>query len=677
MANRLKVAMLQALVTLWQQGWSQRQIARKLAVDRATVGRYVRQLRVLTGRTEMAAGAANAAILPTGSGDEQVPADPGQPNAAILPAGSVELSAANAAILPTGSVAGPEPPVRSAEPAGSVLPANPAILPTGSGSAPTGPGLDLETLVQLLRRGAGRKAAADAAAAPATPRSVCAPFRELIQAKLEQGLTAQRIYQDLVADHSFTHGYDSVRRFARQLTPDAAVPFRRLEVPPGTEVQVDFGRGAPLVAADGRRQHTHVFRVVLSHSRKAYSEVVTRQTTEAFLGCLENAFQHFGGVPKTVVLDNLRAAVSQADWFDPELVPKVQAFAAHYGTVFLPTRPAMPRHKGKVERGIAFVQDNALKGHTFASLVEQNRHLAHWEQTVADTRIHGTTRRQAGKMFAEVERAALLPLPAERFPDFREGERTVHRDGHVEVDKAFYSVPPEYLGRKVWVRWDRRLVRVFNQRFEQIALHAKHLSGSFSTQDAHIPTTKHNAIDRGAKALLAQARQLGPHTGAWAEAMLQDRGIAGLRVLLGLLTLAKRQAVETLEQACHAAHQHGAYRLRTVRRLLERQTTSSSQQEFTFLDSHPIIRSLAAYGQVVHASSPEPGCGGREDTSGPSFPPAPHTPHPPSFPLSVPAKTAVASAHCDMPTSLLESATPTHPPSPVVTAAASEPASPS
>ena len=114
--------------------------------------------------------------------------------------------------------------------------------------------------------------------------------------------------------------------------------------------------------------------------------------------------------------------------------------------MILPTKPYTPRHKGKIESGVNYVQENGLKGHGFTSLEEENEHLLHWETTVADTRIHGTIRKQVGKLFQEVERAALQPLPMERFPFFQEGKRIVHRDGHVEVAKAYYSVPPEYLG---------------------------------------------------------------------------------------------------------------------------------------------------------------------------------------------------------------------------------------
>jgi transposase len=136
------------------------------------------------------------------------------------------------------------------------------------------------------------------------PPSACAPFREIILEALEQGLSGQRIWQDLRSDHDFAGGYDCVKRFVRRLNTAAPLPFRRMECEPGAEAQVDFGMGAPVVTSEGQRRKTHVLRVVLSHSRKAYSEAVYRQTTEDFIRCLENAFHHFGGVPHTLVIDS-------------------------------------------------------------------------------------------------------------------------------------------------------------------------------------------------------------------------------------------------------------------------------------------------------------------------------------------------------------------------------------
>lgn len=278
------------------------------------------------------------------------------------------------------------------------------------------------------------------------PESLCGPHQNEIKAALEAGLSVQRIYQDLVTAHGFAGSYDSVWRFVRKLTPGDELPFRRMEVEPGAELQVDFGQGA-WVVVDGKRRRPHLFRAVLSCSRKGYGEAVWRQTSESFIRCLENAFRHFGGVTATVVIDNLKAGVIRADWFDPELNPKLEEFARHYGTAILPTKPVMLRHKGKVEAGVKFAQNNAVKGRSFESLSAQNLFLAEWEKNVTDTRIHGTTRQQVGKLFETVERPALRPLPTSLFPVFEEARRTVHRDGHVEFKRAYYSVPPEYVGR--------------------------------------------------------------------------------------------------------------------------------------------------------------------------------------------------------------------------------------
>ncbi len=437
------------------------------------------------------------------------------------------------------------------------------------------------------------------ALAPVGLVSAAGAWREVILQKLEMGLTAQRIYQDLCSDHGYAGSYYSVRRLVKKLTATMPAPFRRMECQPGAEAQVDFGRGAPLVGPDGRRKTTWVFRIVLSHSRKGYAEAVHRQTTDDFLRSLENAFACFGGVPRTLVIDNLRAAVSRADWFDPELCPKVRSFAEHYGVAVLPTKPYTPRHKGKIERGIGYVKGNALKGRTFASLADQNRHLQTWEATVADTRIHGTTRRQVKEVFEQAEKAALLPMPAGRFDLFQEALRSVHRDGHVEIKGAYYSVPPEFLGQRVWARWDGRTIRLLDQKMRPIALHAQRPPGTFSTLPVHILPEKISGIERGTAWLLRRVESIGPHATQWAQSMLQNRGIEGVRVLMGLLSLTKKHRRDQIEPACQIAQGHGAYHLRSLRQLIEHRNPAPVQQNFEFIEQHPIIRDLSDYGQFV------------------------------------------------------------------------------
>jgi len=468
----------------------------------------------------------------------------------------------------------------------SVEDPKPAKAPTGSGDskpvkAPTG---------------SGETDTCDATSG----RSQCEPFREVIEAKLQSGLSCQRIYQDLRDEHGFEGSYYSVRRFVRRMGEGRPIPFRRMECMPGEQAQVDFGAAAPVLRPDGKRKRPHVFRIVLSFSRKAYSEVVYRQTTDNFIRCLENAFWHFGGVSRTLVIDNLRAAVKNADWYDPDIHPKIQSFCEHYGTVILPTKPYTPRHKGKVERGVDYVKSNALKSRTFSSLQEQNQHLLNWETRIADTRIHGTTRKQVGKLFREEEKSSLLSLPSGRFPCFAEAKRSVHRDGHIEVQKSYYSVPPEYTGREVWARWDGHLVRIFNCRMEQIIVHVQVEPGKFQTLQEHIHPQKRSKIGKGTVWLLRKASLIGTNADKWAQAMLEARGIPGIRVLVGLLNLVNKHDSDSIDKACEIALTHDAFRLKTIRGLIQR--GGCKQQELEFIDEHPIIRSMSDYEAIVKKS---------------------------------------------------------------------------
>lgn len=424
-------------------------------------------------------------------------------------------------------------------------------------------------------------------------RSKCVALHQAIVAKLEQGLDAQRIFQDLVRDHGFKDKYHSVRRYVHRLGQSTTAPVRRIEVEPGQELQVDYGLGARCTDHTGKQVRTYLFRCVLSHSRKGYTEAVTRLTTESFIRSLENAFRFFGGTTKIVVFDNAKSVVKQADWYDPELNPKIIAFCKHYGIAVMPTRPRTPQHKGKVERGVDYAQENAIKGMTFESLALQNAHLEQWERTVADTRIHGTTKKHVGKQFLEVEKPSLGPLPLEYFPLYEEGMRKVSRDGHIEVKGSFYSAPPEYLGCQVWVRWNDRTVRILNHRQEQIAMHVRMTKGQFSTLSEHISPTKINGIERGAQYMMRKVRLIGPQSARWAEGALSDRGVEAMRAIQGLLSFTRKYESQQIEKAAETAWRSSSYSSRTIKRLL--QHGGAEQQTMNFMDEHPIIRSILEY----------------------------------------------------------------------------------
>lgn len=138
------------------------------------------------------------------------------------------------------------------------------------------------------------------------------------------------------------------------------------------------------------------------------------------------------------------------DIWDPALNPLYRDVLAHYGAIALPCRVGDPDRKGKVESGVGHAKKTPLKGQRFESLGEAQSYLDNWEQRWADTRIHGTTKRQVAVMFAE-EKPALQTLP---FRYYQYGERTVHLGGCVEVEAAYYSAPPRWIGRRVQVQWN-------------------------------------------------------------------------------------------------------------------------------------------------------------------------------------------------------------------------------
>ena len=536
MANILKVHVQSTIEQLAAQGWSRHRIARELGIDRKTVRRYLR------------AASKSPTISTPGSGPPEPSKSP------ISTPGSSEAKATTAAWANHLATA----------------------------SQPVG----VELVAAALAAEAGRP-------------SLCEPHAWRIEAKWKAGLSAQRIYQDLIAEVGFTGSYQSVKRFVRHVRQTQPQPVHRVEVQPGEEAQVDFGTGAWIVDVDDRRRRPWVLRVLLSYSRKAYSEAVFHQTTENFIRCLENALRSFGGVVRVLNVDNLRAAVHKADWYDPELNPKLLSFCRHYGCALLPCLPRVPEHKGKTERGIGYIKDNGLRGRTFSSLAAHNEFLRHWEKTVADVRIHGTTRQQVAALFVE-EQKCLLPLPPDLFPCFQEGRRTVHRDSYVEVEKAYYLTPPEYIANDVWVRWDVREVRIFNQRWQQIALHPRQEPGKFSKPLGL--GGGQGALDQQLDYWLKRARALGGPCGLWAQALLERRGPLGLRSVMGLVGLADHHSFKTVNDACASALSRGAWRLRDVRALLD-QRHREFQTHLAFSQSHPLIRNLAEYGVFIETKT--------------------------------------------------------------------------
>ena len=301
--------------------------------------------------------------------------------------------------------------------------------------------------------------------------SASEPYRELIEEALLRGRNAKAIWQDLVDDHGFTGSYQSVKRFIHKLRSSAPAqqPCAVIVTAPGEEAQVDYGEG-PMVRdpQSGRYRRTRLFVLTLGYGRKCVRLIVFHSSTRVWAEMHETAFGRLGGAPRVLILDNLREGVLKPDIYDPTINPLYRDVLTHYQATALPCRIQDPDRKGKVESSVGHhTQKTPLKGQRFETLKEAQAYLDRWEEHWADTRIHGTTKRQVAKMFAE-EKPALLPLPIEPFRYYQYGERTVHMDGCVEVEAAYYSAPPGWIGRRVQVQWDPRNVRLLHPNTGQL-----------------------------------------------------------------------------------------------------------------------------------------------------------------------------------------------------------------
>jgi len=422
--------------------------------------------------------------------------------------------------------------------------------------------------------------------------SACEPFRDLIELGLSRGRNAMAIWQDLVDQHGFTARYQSVRRFVHSLQEKAAEARVVIETAPGEEAQVDYGSG-PMVrdSPTGEYRRTRLFVLTLGYSRKAVRLLTFRSSVRIWAELHEKAFRRLGGATNTIVLDNLREGVLVPDVYDPSINPLYRDLLRHYGAIALPCRVRDPDRKGKVESAVGHAKKTPLKGLRFESLEEAQAYLDHWEERWADTRIHGTTKRQVAAMFAE-EKPALIPLPLEPFRYYEYGERTVHLDGCVEVEAAYYSAPPGWISRRVHVQWNETHVRLIDPRNGQLLReHLRHQRGRHRIQEEDKPARTPVSTEQ----LLRRAEVAGSHIGALCRAMHNAQGQAAVRRILGVLSLTKKYGIPSTDEACAIGLETGACEYRFVRRYLERHP----QMPLSLRQVDPLIRQLTLYRDLI------------------------------------------------------------------------------
>jgi transposase len=423
--------------------------------------------------------------------------------------------------------------------------------------------------------------------------SVCEEYRELIEQGLARGRNGKAIWQDLVSDHGFAGDYQAVKRFVRKLRgpirPEAA---GIILTAPGEEAQVDYGSG-PMVRdpQTGQYRRTRLFVLTLGYSRKSVRLLSWRSSARIWAELHEQAFRRLGGSPRVVVLDNLREGVAVPDIYDPTVNPLFRDVLAHYGVVALPCRIQDPDRKGKVESGIGHTKRTPLKGMRFESLEEAQAYLDRWEERWADTRIHGTTKRQVAAMFAE-EKPHLRALPLEPFRYYQYGERVVHLDGCVEVEAAYYSLPPGWIGRPVRVQWDQLHVRILHPNTNQLLReHLRQKRGGYRIQEEDHP----KKMPLSTAQLLRRAAHAGTQTGKFCQLVYDRQGEISIRRILGVLSLMKKYGVAAVEDACAVALDIGVHEYRFVRRYLERRP----HPQMFLRQIDPLIRQLTEYRDFI------------------------------------------------------------------------------
>ncbi|MGA8668859.1 MAG: IS21 family transposase [Terracidiphilus sp.] len=555
MANVLNEEKKQQVLALGRLGWSLRRIQQAIHVRRETASAYLKAAGIAVrppsgwGRCEPKPANENEVITDSGAAKPAIPVipDPLDPNANCNPNPN------------------PESPSNNGRSKATSKPANEVI--TDSTVVP-GP-------------------------------SACEPYREAIDLGISRGRNAMAIWQDLVSEYGFASSYQSVQRFVRKRrgaqTPEARVV---IVTAAGQEAQVDYGTGPMVRDPESRKyRRTRLFVMTLGCSRKSVRLLTFRSSSRIWAELHERAFRRLGGATRIVVLDNLREGVLVPDVYDPALNPLYRDVLAHYGAVAMPCRIQDPDRKGKVESGVGHAQKTPLKGLRFESLEEAQAHLDHWEQRWADTRIHGTTKRQVAAMFSE-EKPTLLPLPLEPFRYYQYGERIVHLDGCVEVEAAYYGAPPGWIGRVLRVQWDELYVRLLDPKTGQLLReHVRQKRGWYRIKEEDHPKRTPLRTSQ----LLWRAGRAGSHIGALCDAIHHQQGEVGVRRILGVLSLAKKYGTAAVDEACAAALDMGVQEYRFVRRYLER----CPQAPLSLQQVDPLIRELVQYRDFINYKTKE------------------------------------------------------------------------
>ena len=396
--------------------------------------------------------------------------------------------------------------------------------------------------------------------------------RAFICERLDKGVTVLRLQSDLARHKGVKVPSRTLYRFcARECGTALKRTTVRIEDPePGSELQVDFGRMGLLLDPDaGRRRVCHGLIFTAVYSRHMFAWLTFSQALPAVIDGFEAAWAFFGGVFKVVIPDNLKPVVDRSDHLAPRLNEAFVEYAQARGFLIDPARAGHPKDKARVERSVSYVRGSFFLGEEFPSLEDARRQIEGWCLGTAGLRVHGTTQRRPLEVFRAEEQQALLPAPERPYDLPVYSDPKVHRDYHIEVAKALYSVPAAYLGQRVKVRADRHLVRI-SHRGVLIKTHPRQRPGGRSTDRDDLPPEKAAYAMRDLDQLRATALTHGRSVGAVAAAVLEGPlPWTRMRRVYRLLGLVRRYGSQRVDAACSKALELEAPDVGLIARMLE------------------------------------------------------------------------------------------------------------
>ena len=334
---------------------------------------------------------------------------------------------------------------------------------------------------------------------------------------------------EVLHEHGFKGSYSSLLRYIDKNKKQSEAPIVRIETNPGHVAQVDFGHTGKIYdEVAGKEIKAYVFVMVLGYSRDAYREIVKSQNITTWCNCHIHAFEYFGGVPEVIIPDNLKSAIIKASFMDPVANRSYADLARHYNFQIDPCLPGTPEHKGKVESGVKYVKNNFFPLRDFKNFTDANEQLMQWEKDTARVRVHGTTRRQPKELFEKYEKAALKPLPRDRFEITLWKDLKVARDIHVQCNYAYYSAPCELRGEQVQVRITSTQIAIFHEN-KLVAVHFPAPPGKRKTNHEHYPPDKQRFMKWDTDYCLTLAEKTGKNTFIVIQKLLQQEPIRYLR----------------------------------------------------------------------------------------------------------------------------------------------------